>query len=315
PIYFITAIGAFVPPYGLLPGLTFDFIVSLSIIFCFAFARIFSPKNVVIASIYTVFVVSIAAYLGGTAAMMILSIRLNDEYLVSMIGNGAWILELTITGALIMAAFRSHLEIERELVQLVGADAASKNKELLSAQIANRELAQYLHGHVQNQLLASALRLEQAENSNNEMEMRKELEAVDKLLEEAPKGIRSGSSGSLTHELRSIERLWTGLLEVQIEVDETCEKLDLGPNMIHDFTQAVNESITNALRHGFASRVAVSVRAKSGNIELVCSDNGTGPRSGGAGLGSALYSSLAGTRWSLEPAIGGGSVLTVKVKV
>jgi anti-sigma regulatory factor (Ser/Thr protein kinase) len=84
---------------------------------------------------------------------------------------------------------------------------------------------------------------------------------------------------------------------------------------MHDLSQAANEAITNAMRHGFASNVTVSVKAKSGFIELVAIDDGTGPRSGEVGLGSELFDAVAGTRWSLKAGVGGGSVLTLKVKI
>jgi hypothetical protein len=69
------------------------------------------------------------------------------------------------------------------------------------------------------------------------------------------------------------------------------------------------------MRHGFASEVKISIVPKNGILEVTATDNGTGPRNGVGGLGSALFDSLGGSKWSLTPAVGGGSVLRVKVKV
>jgi signal transduction histidine kinase len=315
PVYFVTALSAFVARFGLKDAVLVDLIVTMTIILCFSFARLFTPKHTVSASFFTLIVVILITYLSGAALMLIFNIQLDEQYFTAMVGNGAWIWELTVSGALLTAAVKSHAEIERELVQLVGADSARKDSELLGSRLANRELAQYLHGHVQNQLIAAALRIEQAENANDPIALKQELDLVDQVLADAPAGFQPTSSRSLTDEMKSIEMLWGGLLAVSITVDPTCEKLKLSSNLMHDLTQAANEAITNAMRHGFASEVSVTLSARAGNIELIAIDNGTGPRSGGLGLGSALFNSLAGSRWSLTPAVGGGSVLSLKIKV
>lgn len=315
PTYFITAFGSFYPKWPLSKAIMMDLAVTLSIVAIFAFAKLFVPNRTAAASIYTCLVVSIATYLGGTMIMVLFGLPLDAELIASNIGNALWVLELTLGGALITAAVKSHVEIEQELIKLVGAAAARKDSEMLGSRIANRELAQYLHGHVQNQLLAAAIRIEQAEASNDDDGLKQELALVDQVLATAPEGFRTNGSTSLESEMKNIEKLWQGLLIVTITVDTGSQNLRLTQNLLHDLTQAANEAITNAARHGFASEVKVSIIASNGHIELTATDNGTGPRSGGVGLGSALYSSLAGDRWALSPAVGGGSVLSLKIRV
>jgi signal transduction histidine kinase len=315
PVYFLTGLGTFAPRWGLVQGLLTDLLITSAIVFVFAFAKLFVPQGTLAASLYTWFVVTIAAYLGGTGSILINHSPFDLATFTANLGNGLWILELTLSGGFITAAVKSHVEIEQELIKLVGADAARMDSEMLSSRIANRELAQYLHGHVQNQLLASAIRIEQAEAANNKEVIRQELALVDQVLATAPEGFRKGESASLTQEMRNIEELWQGLIAVNITVDAACESLQLSQNMIHDLTQASNEAVTNAMRHGFASEVKISIVPKNGILEVTATDNGTGPRNGVGGLGSALFDSLGGSKWSLTPAVGGGSVLRVKVKV
>jgi len=313
-IYFVTAYGAFASKRGPGIALGMDLLMVSSIIACYNFAQFYSPKKTLTATIYALLVVSVASYLGGTASILVFDLRLDGDYLISMVANALWILELTLSGAVFMAAVKSHQEIVHELIRLVGADEARKDSELLGSRLANRELAQYLHGHLQNQLLAAALRIEAAEASNNKAVLQQELDAIDDVLASAPEGYREAKSTSLSDEVFSIQRLWDGLLAVELEVDQACAKLNLSPNLIHDLTQAANEAITNSLRHGFASEVKVNFRARNGMIEMTAVDNGTGPRNGGLGLGSALFKSLAGSKWSLTPGVGGGSVLQLKVR-
>jgi len=315
PIYFITAFGSLESKYGLIQGLGVDAIVSASIIACFTFAQLFAPKKTLTATIYSCLIVLIAAFLGAAASMIVFGMEFESASLMSNIGNCLWILELTLTGGVFMAALKSHQEIEDELTRLVGAEAGRKESEILGSRLANRELAQYLHGHLQNQLLAAALRIEAAEDSNDDAVVKQELATIDGVLADAPDGYKKNTATSLSEELLAIKDIWDGLLRVEMNLDQACMKLKLNPNLIHDLTQAANEAITNALRHGFASEVKVSFKASKGVIVMTAVDNGTGPRNGGLGLGSALFKSLAGSKWSLTPAMGGGSVLQLRVRI
>lgn len=315
PVYFLTGLGSLVPRLGLAEGLLTDLIITATIIIVFAFAKLFVPQGIVTASLYTGVVVLVTTFISGTGALLLHQTPSSLGVLAANVGNGLWILELTLTGAFITAAVKSHVEIERELSKLIGPTAARRDAELSGSRMANRELAQYLHGHVQNRLLAASIRIERAEASNDKDVLRQELALVDGLLAAAPDGFQRTEITSLTSEMKGIENLWQGLLAVSITVDSACEKLGLSENQMHDLSQAANEAITNAMRHGFASKVTVSVKAKSGFIELVAIDDGTGPRSGEVGLGSELFDAVAGTRWSLKAGVGGGSVLTLKVKI
>jgi signal transduction histidine kinase len=315
PIYFVTGIGSLSAKLGFGQAIGVDLIITATIIVVFAFAKVFVPRGIIAASIYTVFVVALTTFIGGVAAQLLINSPNSIAVQIQNLGNGLWILELALTGAFIAAAVKSHQEIEQELVKLVGADAARKDSELLGSRIANRELAQYLHGHVQNTLLASALRLERAEKSNDETVLKQELDLVDNVLAAASEGFKPDENISLNSEMLRITTLWQGLLDVKITVDPICEKLRLSVNVVHDLAQAANEAITNAMRHGFASKITMTITTKNGTLELKATDDGTGPRSGEVGLGSALFDSLAGRRWSLTPAVGGGSVLTLRVRV
>jgi hypothetical protein len=66
------------------------------------------------------------------------------------------------------------------------------------------------------------------------------------------------------------------------------------------------------VRHGLAGNLEISVKRLSpSGVEVTATDDGLGPRSGAAGLGSALFDSLAGRAWSIAPATDGGSRLVV----
>jgi anti-sigma regulatory factor (Ser/Thr protein kinase) len=63
----------------------------------------------------------------------------------------------------------------------------------------------------------------------------------------------------------------------------------------------VEEAISNAIRHGHASRVAVSVsQGESGGLSIGILDNGRGPKGGSQGMGSAYLAMVSEGRWTME---------------
>jgi len=62
----------------------------------------------------------------------------------------------------------------------------------------------------------------------------------------------------------------------------------------------IEEGLANALHHGHASEVAITVTTTKTMHVLSLIDNGIGPTSGLPGLGSSLFNSCAGSSWSLN---------------
>ncbi|HYO78206.1 MAG TPA: ATP-binding protein, partial [Thermoanaerobaculia bacterium] len=62
-------------------------------------------------------------------------------------------------------------------------------------------------------------------------------------------------------------------LTVEVEAPE---RIDVAPRLAHDLCRLVNESLSNAARHGGASRAVVSATNRDGSVELRIRDNGRG---------------------------------------
>jgi signal transduction histidine kinase/HAMP domain-containing protein len=88
----------------------------------------------------------------------------------------------------------------------------------------------------------------------------------------------------------------------------------------------VQEAMTNVVRHAAASSVGVSLSRTNGNLTLRIADNGRGfapeelPAPGSPGSGSGLLGmqervSILGGDWTMESALGQGTVITVRVPV
>jgi len=178
----------------------------------------------------------------------------------------------------------------------------------------NRELANFLHGNLQNRLLSAALRLDK--NQDNPDNLMRELRAVEQLLDAAIVDYEQVNNLGLADQLAEIANRWAGFVSVKLDLQAEVND----PNEIKRLNQLVNEAVSNAVRHGLAGNVLASVTRASaasasgvagGKLILTVTDDGLGPRDGGSGLGLQLYESLAGKDWSLNPGADGGSVLTL----
>ena len=186
------------------------------------------------------------------------------------------------------AEIRSQLE---EFSKKLGIDSAVHSS---AAQFSNRELANHLHANVQNKLLVLALRLERGE----QVSISDELNEIEQLLSQS-------TSTTESVEPEELVRRWAGVAEIHI--DSCVAPYPKG------FTRLLSEAVNNSVRHGFAQNIWITFTESESGLQVVIRDDGIGPKSGKSGLGSKFYSSVA-TSWKLEPAVDGGSQLTLCLK-
>lgn len=180
-------------------------------------------------------------------------------------------------------------DIDKELLQSI---AASRQV----AQLA-RESARILHGSVQTRLIACAVAIERAANTAD-------VEAFQLALREAytvltqPTYPDAVDSATLAIEVERKVSLWSGLCTMTVEIDPTLA--ERSGHTARDVGRVVEEGLSNAIRHGGATSIHVSVQANADQIIVVIDDDGFGPQKGTPGLGSALLDSIA-TSWQLTP--------------
>jgi signal transduction histidine kinase len=189
--------------------------------------------------------------------------------------------------AMLQDNFRS--EIQHEEVNAIA----------LSQQVADlaRETSQVLHGSVQTRLVACAMMIEQASEQNNQellnLALAEALDALDSPL--APVKI----TGSIAEEIQRKVSLWDGLCEFEIRIEPDVET-DSGTNAAV-VGRIIEEAISNAIRHGKASHVDISVEHdQDGQLIITVVDDGIGPQSQQPGIGSAFLDQVSGGHWSLE---------------
>lgn len=84
------------------------------------------------------------------------------------------------------------------------------------------------------------------------------------------------------------------------------EKLAVSPTLL-----LVREAVANAVHHGEAETVHISITDTDGTRTIRSDDDGKGPQAGSPGSGSQTLDSLT-SFWSLNPNEQGGSSLIAK---
>jgi signal transduction histidine kinase len=173
---------------------------------------------------------------------------------------------------------------------------------------ALREMASVLHGTVQTKLMTCAMALDLAAQSGDD-------ESANTALLEARRVLGAASfspsedAGSLRGEIARKCAVWNGLCESSIHIDVRDESSDV----IERIARIVEEGIANAVRHGGATKVELSViQDLDGAFEVSVRDNGDGQIGGSPGVGSSIIDYASGGAWSLD-GTPDGTVLTAHV--
>jgi len=162
-----------------------------------------------------------------------------------------------------------------------------------------RELAQLLHSSVQNRVLGAVLRLSNEELSQAELE--NEINDVVMSIQDlaSPQSL-SAARADLDETIARLTEVWNGVIELLILTDLSSDDRIRVNALNLPLEQLLNEMVSNAVRHGQATTVHITVEVDTVNLSVECIDNGVGVSGASAGLGSALFNSLAGTGWTLS---------------
>jgi hypothetical protein len=186
---------------------------------------------------------------------------------------------------------RSHLD------NLVTEKYWQKDIGTLRSLRQRRALAQHLHGRLQSVLLATLTRLKKDPASTDCRDLMSELESLSAHLPDYEE--TSAAPGvTLSDGLSELSQRWDGILAIDWSTSEAISFVR--PEDFRAVVDVVEESVSNAVRHGMATAVDISIAISGSHITVVVTDNGIGPRLGQPGVGSFLYSSLPGAQWSLN---------------
>jgi signal transduction histidine kinase len=210
-------------------------------------------------------------------------------------GFGAW----SDINRRLNANFSQDIDHER-----IRAIAASR---LIAEQ--SRNAARLLHGAVQTKLIACAMAIDQATITGDEYKIN---EAISQALTILRSPLtEQGFGATLSEEIHRKVNLWNEICEISITIDPLITNSN--PDLIVQVGRIIEEAISNAIRHGRAKSISISLTKNTGDqIEISVVDDGLGPQGGKPSLGSALLDQASGGNWVLR-STGNGSQLQLSI--
>lgn len=216
----------------------------------------------------------------------------------------------------ITSGFGSWRSAHRDLLATVSADLAEQEREALvrSRAIADvaREASRVLHGSLQTKLVNCAVAIDNAQRTGDMGAVNRALVQARAVLEQPVEIREQHNDASLAEEVTRKSGLWSGLCAVEIDVRDGVG--ELRGTFARNAGRVVEEALANAVRHGAATRMRVSISADAGDaIVIVVEDDGSGPAGGRHGMGAVLLDEVSSSpgSWSLEPGVPRGSRLSV----
>lgn len=215
---------------------------------------------------------------------------------------------------LITSAFGAFRKMDLEAILAVQRDV---DIELVASVARSHRLAEVLrqasvavHGSVQGRLLASAAAVDQAARSADAVQFARAIDQARMVL--VSTWLSEEEDVNLGAVVERKCALWRGLSDITVDIDETASVIR-GEAAVRA-GHVVEEAISNALRHSSATALLISVEDASDALHITVIDNGIGTVTKIRGLGSALFDSVSGGEWSLEPRSDtSGTILTVSM--
>lgn len=176
----------------------------------------------------------------------------------------------------------------------------------------SKDIATYLHGNLQSRLLAIAFAIGAAGKISDEVELALQFELARQAIATPFDHFFEIMQESFTVEISKLAQVWDSVLLTTLLSFSNDEQFTI--NELSAVLLCIEEGLANSLRHGHASEVSIRVATTHAMHTISMIDNGIGPRSGLPGLGSSLFNSCAGSRWSLERGPDGiGTKLTLQI--
>lgn len=173
-----------------------------------------------------------------------------------------------------------NFKLQLQLINEQSAVAESRRERMLAEE--RERIARHLHDSVIQQLYATALGLRAVAQSDNLENERHHVELIassisgiiDEIRGEIFK-VSAGSTLSLRDDLRQVVEPFA--LAVGARIDISIEGIDSIDTELRSQVRAVvRESVSNSVRHGAASRIAIVLRREKNDLVLSVEDNGLG---------------------------------------
>jgi signal transduction histidine kinase len=104
--------------------------------------------------------------------------------------------------------------------------------------------------------------------------------------------------------------LWQGISTIDVQIEpQLSESSDV---RIREISRLVEEGISNAVRHGGATLLQLTVSlAANGSVTVQLDDNGSGPGTGKPSIGSSIFTQTTQGNWSLSATPNGSRLVAI----
>jgi hypothetical protein len=282
---------------------------ALIIYLAYWLASFFKIRIFLLRFIWMAFVTGFAAFISFYSGQQLFGYLASFRPVETILGIWIWLFELSFISSFLIGIRKNQDALSAELAELLGQDTLDQAARISQARILNRDLANYLHGQVQNKLLSVALNLERADPT--ETRLNAALANIENILDTANSKFSYRLGGTLSHVISESLKQWSGFVEVYLSVAADCDAIADRVKIL--VIQVVEEAVANGVRHGLAKHVRISILKNNQQIEIEITDDGLGPRSGKPGLGTSLFKNVSNGNWKFESQSFGGSKLTVSI--
>ena len=300
PLWALTTITATARVFSLEDSFRIQIVRALILVVGIVIAKRIPVKSFAGSLVVYVSTVTLVGFLQLVLGSLISAERDFGDDLGFAVANLIWLFQLTMFIGMARAFLELGQKVESEYEKYLDEADLEEMKSVREIALKDRQLAQFLHGHMQTKLNAVAARIEAQPDHHN---LSDDIEQIEKVLNDAVVEFGKQQVGDIEDIIRSLERDWGGLVKFSFAVSPA----QLSQNQLEAVREVMNEGVANAVRHGFASRISVTLGE---GPEITITDDGTGPRDGVPGLGSTYLDSVS-KDWELS-ATSAGSILRLK---
>lgn len=176
-------------------------------------------------------------------------------------------------------------------------------------------LGRFLHGSVQSALTSTALFIDTSMSRGEDPSIisRQAALRLKDVLTTTEAGVDETGQVDVSGVLARVTQVWSRVANISLDVDDgsrrACARDSTAAESV---VEVVRDSITNAIRHGGARSLQVTVALESAGIVVVVVDDGSFTTSTTSGLGTSILDTTCSS-WSRERSVTGGTVLTCRI--
>jgi hypothetical protein len=292
PIWFLTSTPIYINEFGLFVGLEVGVIRAALLLAVLVLARQIKATSTSLQLAKLVLTVLVFTLLQALVGRSLLDLENQDIQPRFVIAGLLWITQLIILVGMSWALFESGAKVRSQLAQ-VGGEISLEPSTAAGAEILrSRKLARHLHGQVRNRLHSLIAGVEPDENTIND----DLLSRIDLVLQSAIEPFEVAIASRMELE-ESLFAQWGAFIDVNFEFLPA--EISLTDQTWALVAGVAEEGVANAVRHGFASSVKISIVYSDSDLFISIRDDGTGPRQGLPGIGTAFFSAVSND-WVLK---------------